>query len=106
MLEKARKVAFKVLPGRPAGPLAARDVEAARHYIAQFWRKLERYHPKDDDTLLGLPKKYLVPAYEAGHAFDFNELYYWDSYFMIQGFLHKGHKELVTGILENLTYSQ
>lgn len=106
MLEKARKVAFKVLPGRPAGPLSPAEVQAARHYITQFWRKLERYHPKDDDTLLGLPKPYLVPAYEPGHSFDFNELYYWDSYFMVQGFLQNGHKELVTGILEDLVYSQ
>lgn len=50
----------------------------------------------------GLPKPYLVPAYEEGHEFDFNELYYWDSYFMVQGLLDDEHRELVMGILENL----
>src|SRR5690606_36654071 len=61
--------------------------------------------PKDDETLLGLPKAYLVPAYEEGHPFDFNEMYYWDSYFMVQGMLkaaaNDDQKSLVVGILEN-----
>lgn len=78
------------------------DVTVAREYIANYWSKLTRYHPKDDQSLLGLPKPYLVPAYEEGHEFDFNELYYWDSYFMIQGMLDETHRELVIGILEDL----
>lgn len=102
MLEKARKVALKVLLHRPVYELSAHDVADARKYIAHYWKQLERYHPKDDETLLGLPNPYLVPAYEEGHSFDFNELYYWDSYFMVQGLLDEKHKKLVTGILENL----
>jgi len=82
--------------------LTADDVKEAREHIAKYWQKLERYHPKDDDTLIGLPKPYLVPAHERGHEFDFNEMYYWDNYFMIQGLLDKQHKELVLGILEDL----
>src|SRR6185312_11372717 len=82
--------------------LTADDVAAARHYIKQYWPKLTRFHAADDDTLLGLPNPYLVPAYEEGHEFDFNELYYWDSYFMAQGLLDKNHKELVLGMLEDL----
>ncbi len=82
--------------------LKMHDVADARKYIAGYWKKLERYHPADDETLLGLPKPYLVPAYEEGHAFDFNEMYYWDSYFMVQGMLNNKHKELIFGILENL----
>lgn len=86
--------------------LTAQDVMKARTYITKYWQKLERYHPKDDETLLGLPKPYLVPAYEAGHNFDFNEMYYWDSYFMVQGLLKPKHKDLVEGILQNLIYMQ
>lgn len=74
----------------------------AREYIAKYWEKLERFHPKDDESLLGLPNPYLVPAYEEGHDFDFNEMYYWDSYFMVQGMLDDENKDLVVGILENL----
>lgn len=86
--------------------LSSEDVTAARQYIASYWQKLERFHPNDDDTLFGLPYPYLVPASEEGHDFDFNELYYWDSYFMVQGMLDQKHKQLVLGILENLLYLQ
>ncbi len=82
--------------------LTSEDVKEAREYIAQYWTKVERFHPKDDESLLGLPKPYLVPSYRAKTGFDYNELYYWDSYFMAQGLLDQEHKELVTGILEDL----
>lgn len=82
--------------------LTADDVREARVYIANYWKKLERFHPKDDGSALGMPKPYLVPAYEEGRDFDFNELYYWDSYFMVQGLLDAEHRELTTGILEDL----
>jgi len=78
------------------------DVAAARAYVDVYWEKLERFHPKDDESLLGLPHPYLVPSYDETASFDYNELYYWDSYFMAQGLLDAEHKELVVGILENL----
>jgi alpha,alpha-trehalase len=83
--------------------LQPEDVQVARDYIASYWPKVERYNPKDQGSLIGVPKPYLVPSYAEGHEFDYNELYYWDSYFMIQGFLRdESHKELVMGILEDL----
>jgi alpha,alpha-trehalase len=85
--------------------LTASDVADAREYIKRYWPKLTRFHPKDDDSLYGMPNKFLVPAYEEGHDFDFNEMYYWDSYFMVQGMLDESHRELVLGVLENLLYS-
>lgn len=106
MLEKAKKVKARLLRNHSADTLSPDDVKAARDYIAKFWKQLERYHPKDDDTLFGVPKPYLVPAYEPGHSFDFNELYYWDSYFMVQGFLQGDNKSLVLGILEDLVSLQ
>lgn len=90
-----------LLPSTPE-TLAASDVQAARDYIRAYWHKLERFHPKDDESLLGLPRTYLVPSYDEAARFDYNELYYWDSYFMIQGLLDAEHEELVEGILENL----
>lgn len=77
------------------------DVTKARVYIAEHWQKLQRETPKDIDTLIGMPHPYLVPAYTEGNEFDFNELYYWDSYFMAQGLLHDVHKDLLVGIVEN-----
>ena len=105
-LGKAKSIISKALPlslsFRPDKPLTADDVREARTYIANYWTKVERFHPKDDESLLGLPKPYLVPSYRAKTGFDYNELYYWDSYFMVQGMLDNEHKELVGGILENL----
>ncbi len=97
LLSNALQLSF-----RPDKALTTHDVEAARAYIAAYWPKVERFHPKDDESLLGLPKPYLVPSYRAKTGFDYNELYYWDSYFMIQGLLDAEHQELVSGILEDL----
>jgi len=104
VIEKAARFAKGLF--KRSEELAAEDVQPARDYIAHYWNNLERFHPKDDESLLGLPKPYLVPSYEEGHEFDFNEMYYWDSYFMVQGLLDEKHKDLVVGILENLLYLQ
>ena len=106
MLEKAKHAAKKVLPLPKERVLTAHDVHHARRYIEHYWTKLQRSHPKDDETLLGLPHPYLVPAFEEGHPFDFNEMYYWDSYFMVQGMMDEQHEQLVRGILENLIAMQ
>jgi len=102
--DKAKKIVSKPfkLSFRPDKELRPEDVKAARQYIDGYWHKMQRFHPKDDESLLGLPKPYLVPSYSAKIGFDYNELYYWDSYFMVQGLLDDNHKELVCGILENL----
>ncbi|MDB5166470.1 MAG: Alpha,alpha-trehalase [Candidatus Saccharibacteria bacterium] len=106
MLEKAKNLASKsktrLLSFRQDKLLVASDVQRARDYINSYWHKLERYHPKDDESLLGIPKPYLVPSYSEATGFDYNELYYWDSYFMVQGLLDETHKDLVMGILEDL----
>lgn len=89
---------------RAHGELTHKDVQPALDYIHAYWHRLERHHPKDDQNLVGLPRPFLVPSYEEGHEFDYNELYYWDSYFMVQGMLDADHKELVLGILDDLVY--
>ncbi|MEK7059390.1 MAG: trehalase family glycosidase [Patescibacteria group bacterium] len=102
--DKAKELLVKTLqlPSRSDKSLTPDDVREAREYIANYWAKVERYHPKDDESLLGLPKPYLVPSYRLKTGFDYNELYYWDSYFMAQALLDKDHQELVMGILEDL----
>lgn len=107
VIDKTKKLAKrfpKLILGRNQDVLSAEHVEPARTYIEKHWRKLTRYTPHDKEGLIGLPNAYLVPAVEKGHEFDFNEMYYWDSYFMVQGMLDDEHKELVTGILDNLFF--
>ena len=76
MLEKAKsavKIASDfVLPAKTE--LTAHDVAPARQYIARYWKELERFHPKDDKTLVGLPYPYLIPSNDVTYGFD--ELYY------------------------------
>jgi alpha,alpha-trehalase len=96
--------ARRLLPFASHKDLTQEDVTVARDYIKAYWPKLERYNPKDQGSLIGVPKPYLVPSYAHGHEFDYNELYYWDSYFMIQGLLDEEHKELVMGILDDLVF--
>ncbi len=84
--------------------LTEEEVQPARDYIKDYWKKLACYHPKDDESLLGLPKPYIVPSITSNLGFDFNEMYYWDSYFIVQGLLDEEHKDLVLGILDNLIY--
>jgi len=84
--------------------LSPDDVSAARAYIAEYWHHVERFHPKDDETLLGLPKPYLVPSYDETASFDYNEMYYWDSYFICQGLYDEAHQKLAAGILENMLH--
>jgi alpha,alpha-trehalase len=108
MLDKAKNIAkqstSRLLPKRGGKDLTADEVKIARDYIKTYWTKLERYHPKDDGSVLGLPKPYLIPSSEEGTNFDYNEMYYWDSYFIIQGLLDEEHKELNEGMLENLLF--
>lgn len=99
MLQKTKELAARLLP-RPQ-TASAEEVVAAREYIEKYWKKLIHFHPKDDSVLIGVPNKYLVPSYQEGHEFDYEELFYWDSYFMVQGMMDEEHKELVVGILEN-----
>lgn len=98
--QKAVAVAAKL---RPIKALTPEDVKEARQYINHFWVNLERYHPHDEETFIGLPNPYLVPAHDPTSTFNFDEMYYWDSYFMVQGMLSDpSKKELVMGILDNL----
>jgi alpha,alpha-trehalase len=95
--------AGKLLSARKVATLRPEDVQVARDYIREFWTHLERFHPDDDESLLGMPKPYLVPSYDEHASFDYDELYYWDSFFMVQGMLGKAENgELVSGILEDL----
>jgi neutral trehalase len=105
--DSAKKLASKTkrLLKLPSGnELTDVDVAVAREYIQNYWKNLERHHPNDDESLLGLPKPYLVPSFDENASFDYDELYYWDSYFMVQGMLQgePANQELVDGILENL----
>lgn len=80
------------------------DVTKSLEYIANYWEDLTQLQVSDRDTLIGLPYPYIVPTANTDVAFRFNEQYYWDSYFIVQGLLDTKHQVLVEGMLENLLH--
>lgn len=71
-------------------------------FIESYWKKLEKYSPHDDGTLVGLPRPYFVPSVNTGAGHQFEEMYYWDSYFTAQGFLGTDREHLIRGLVDNL----
>ncbi|MBR4061065.1 MAG: hypothetical protein IKK03_14655 [Lachnospiraceae bacterium] len=69
-------------------------------YIKNNWEATLRYHPEDEDTLIGLPKPYTVPSIRN----KFQELYYWDTYFTNVGLILSGRVEYAKNNIENIAY--
>src|SRR5579859_787506 len=67
-------------------------------YIAEYWPRIIRYNPRGEGTRIGLPRPYLVPSDGAM----FQEMYYWDSYFMALGLVGTAHESLIVDMADNL----
>lgn len=72
---------------------------AALRYVDEYWEKIIRHQPDDKETLIGLPKPYVVPA---PHPFD--EMYYWDTAFTLPGLIGTRHEHLIADAADNFTY--
>jgi alpha,alpha-trehalase len=72
------------------------DVEHLPKVVTSFGELKLTDIPKPG--LLYLPNKYVVPGGR------FNEMYGWDSYFIILGLLREGRTELARGMVENFFY--
>ncbi|WP_058833622.1 alpha,alpha-trehalase TreA [Luteimonas abyssi] len=70
-----------------------------RAHIDALWPHLTRTSaPAAHDTLLALPRPYVVPGGR------FREIYYWDSYFTMRGLAESGRHDLVGDMLENFAH--
>lgn len=69
-------------------------------YIANKWSETERFNPKDDGSLIGLPYSYTVPSASGV----FNELYYWDTYFANKGLIICGKIQLALNNCKNMLF--
>ena len=67
-------------------------------YIAEYWPRIIRSNPRQHGTLIGLPHPYLIPSDGAM----FQEMYYWDSYFMSLGLVGTEHEQLIVDMTENM----
>jgi len=71
--------------------------DEVRDHIDRLWPALTREPRASDvrDSLLPLSTRYVVPGGR------FRELYYWDSYFTMDGLQTGGHEDLVAAMVEN-----
>ena len=76
-------------------------IEPALAYVDQYWHKLVHFSPHDHGTMIGLPRPYLVPSM-GDENFAFEEIFYWDSYFMAQGLIGTSLEGMYKGIVEDL----
>ncbi len=69
-------------------------------YVKENLPKTVRYNPESKGTLIGLPKPYNVPSV-SDH---FQEMYYWDTYFLNRGLIILGNTEQAKNNAENMFY--
>lgn len=86
------------LPATP--PVNITPGLSLQQHLAELWNNLER--PKDSvrqsSSLLPLPGAYVVPGGR------FREIYYWDSYFTMQGLAVSNRYDLIEDMLNNFAY--
>lgn len=75
-------------------------MEEGSAYIARNWSSTVRYATEDQGTLIGLPRPYSTPSISGV----FQELYYWDTYFINVGLLASGQTEQAANNIENMFY--
>lgn len=77
-----------------------KEVETVREYIKTSWDRTVRQNHEGEGTLIGLPYRYTVPS---PHG-KFQELYYWDTYFINRGLLIDGFDTLAKENVENILF--
>ena len=75
-------------------------MSAVKDYILENWKNTIRFNPEDEGTRIGLPKPYTVPSISD----NFQEMYYWDTYFINRGLMISGLTEQAVNNVENMLY--
>jgi len=88
------------LPKAYAGDYKSDRAQSMEEHIQSLWPVLTRVRDIADDrsSLVPLPNAYVVPGGR------FREIYYWDSYFTIQGLVESGRLDLVKNMLDNFAH--
>ncbi len=74
--------------------------EEAFHYVENYWKNLVRETPEETNgSIIPLPYEFVV-----ANDSRFDEMYYWDTYFGMQGLLATGRLDLSQKIVENFLY--
>lgn len=91
-------------PVKPASGYTSKAGQSAQQHLVDLWPVLTRpaaTHAKTDaptGSLIPLPNPYVVPGGR------FGEIYYWDSYFTMQGLRVSGKTPLIRNMVDNFAY--
>lgn len=88
------------LPRPVGGDFRSDTAQTMEEHIRALWPVLTRPADTPDprSSLIPLPYAYVVPGGR------FREVYYWDSYFTMQGLVASGRTDLVCSMLDNFAY--
>lgn len=92
------------LPVTPASGYTSKAGQSAEQHITDLWPVLTRPaspRPRAGEpvgSLIPLPKPYVVPGGR------FGEIYYWDSYFTMQGLQASNQTALIRNMVDNFAY--
>jgi len=75
--------------------------DLALNYIEQLWPQLIRSVLQDTGTLIGLPRPFPVPRASPTGSGMFQEMYYWDSYFISLGLTDTPHAQVIVNVADN-----
>lgn len=90
-----------ILPSEEIREINLPEKRTMKEHIKFLWDILKRDHKKNVDeysTLIPIPKPYIIPGGR------FREIYYWDSYFTMQGLLADGEVKIVEQMLDNFKF--
>lgn len=71
-----------------------------KEFIINNWDRCVHFEQKDKGTLIGLPYPYIVPTIGP----EFEEMYYWDTYFTCLGLITCDRADLVKNNVDNMMF--
>jgi alpha,alpha-trehalase len=91
---------FWEIPKPTASGFVSDTTKSLAEHIESLWPVLTRSRDKQvkGSTLISLPYPYVVPGGQL------EEMYYWDSYFIMLGLKESGNTEMIKKMLDNFAY--
>ena len=89
------------MPENDEKSLVLPDDRDMQTHISLIWDYLKREsssEQSDYSTLIPLPYPFIVPGGR------FREVYYWDSYFTMQGLMNENHIDIAENMINNFKY--
>ncbi|MEM1409004.1 MAG: trehalase family glycosidase, partial [Bacteroidota bacterium] len=88
------------MPVNPTTGFVSDTSKTMRDHIVSLWPVLTRTPDQTNElsSLISLPGDYIVPGGR------FREIYYWDSYFTMEGLMVSGQESIAKNMVDNFSY--